>query len=213
MTRSFAQDLQAPREGIPFAHTGVMEPRNPQVVVAYDFSPTAHAVLDRAVALVSRAPFHVLHFITVLDAHGGIAALPHHGKVDIDYADKVRDLMMVAIADAFGGSALEGKLHVFAHVRIGKPGDEILGLAQEIGADLILIGTHGHTGLTRLVMGSVAERVVREAGCPVLVARPKTYPDIELVQVIEVQHATGHGPRRFSYENNVMTLRPLGWPM
>lgn len=191
-----------------------MEPRHPQVVVAYDFSPTARAVLDRAVALVARAPFHVLHFITVIDGHGGIPVLPHHGKVDVEYADQVRELMMAEIGKAFAAHPIEGELHVFAHARIGKPSDEILALAEEVGADLIFIGTHGHTGLQRLLMGSVAERVVREAGCPVVVARPKRYPDVELMKVIEVQHAAGHaGVRRFTYENKVMTLRPLAWPM
>ena len=44
-------------------------------------------------------------------------------------------------------------------------------MARELGADLIVMGTHGRTGLRRLLMGSVAERVVREAPCPVLTVR------------------------------------------
>jgi len=192
-----------------------MEPRNPQVVVAYDFSPTARAVLDRAVALVARAPFHVLHFITVIDAHHGIPIVPHHGKIDVGYADQVRDVMTSEIGKALTATPIDGELHFFTHARIGKPADEILSLSAEIGADLILIGTHGFTGLTRLMMGSVAERVVREAGCPVLVARPKVYPDVELMQVVEVDHAKAAHSRvhRFSYSNSSATLRPLEWPM
>jgi nucleotide-binding universal stress UspA family protein len=50
----------------------------------------------------------------------------------------------------------------------GDPAMEILRVAQEIGANLIVMGTHGRTGLARLLMGSVAERVVRKALCPVL---------------------------------------------
>jgi nucleotide-binding universal stress UspA family protein len=53
----------------------------------------------------------------------------------------------------------------------GDPVTEILHLAQEIGADLIVMGTHGRTGLSRLLMGSVAEQVVRQAPCPVLTVR------------------------------------------
>ena len=60
----------------------------------------------------------------------------------------------------------------------GEPVGEILRLAEAIGCDLIVMGTHGRTGLTRLLMGSVAEHVLRKAPCPVLTvrARPKPVP-------------------------------------
>ena len=190
------------------------EPKLSAVVVAYDFSPAARAVLDRAVALATRAPFHVLHFITVIDPHKGAAVEPHHGKVDIDYADRVRDIMTKELGKVLAESPSAPELHFFAHARIGKPAEEILELAEELGADLILIGTHGHTGLSRLVMGSVAERVVREAGCPVLVARPKRYADVELVNVHEVARtAPTHSYAGFSYTNNNVVMRPPDWPI
>ena len=50
----------------------------------------------------------------------------------------------------------------------GDPVTEILRVAREINADLIVLGTHGRTGLARLLMGSVAEQIVRKAACPVL---------------------------------------------
>ncbi|MDB5313679.1 MAG: universal stress protein [Gemmataceae bacterium] len=53
----------------------------------------------------------------------------------------------------------------------GNPVGEILRAAQDAKADLIVMGTHGHTGLSRLLMGSVAEGVMRKAPCPVLTAR------------------------------------------
>jgi nucleotide-binding universal stress UspA family protein len=58
--------------------------------------------------------------------------------------------------------------HVLAN---GVAGAELLRLAEEFGCDLIVVGSHGHTGLARLLMGSVAERVVRGAHCPVLVVK------------------------------------------
>jgi nucleotide-binding universal stress UspA family protein len=51
------------------------------------------------------------------------------------------------------------------------PGDEILRVAEELRCDLIVLGTHGRTGLGRLLLGSVAEQVVRRAHCPVLTIR------------------------------------------
>jgi nucleotide-binding universal stress UspA family protein len=53
-------------------------------------------------------------------------------------------------------------------VQHGDPAVEILGVAREASCDLIVMGTHGRTGLGRLLMGSVAEQVVRKAACPVL---------------------------------------------
>lgn len=54
---------------------------------------------------------------------------------------------------------------------LGDPAPEIVQLAKEENADLIVMGTHGRTGLSRLLMGSVAEHVVRRAACPVLTIR------------------------------------------
>ena len=54
------------------------------------------------------------------------------------------------------------------HVRDGDADSEILNLAEQCHADLIVMGTHGRTGLNRLLMGSVAEAVSRKASCPVL---------------------------------------------
>ena len=56
-------------------------------------------------------------------------------------------------------------------VRVGSPAAEILDAARELGADLIVIPTHGRAGLPRLVLGSVAERVIRESNIPVLAVR------------------------------------------
>jgi nucleotide-binding universal stress UspA family protein len=53
----------------------------------------------------------------------------------------------------------------------GDPATEIVGYATEAGADVIVLGTHGRTGVDRLVMGSVAERVMRDSSCSVLVVK------------------------------------------
>jgi universal stress protein A len=65
---------------------------------------------------------------------------------------------------------LAGVQHT-AVLAYGTPADEIIRAASEQGVDLIVIATHGRTGLKHLFMGSVAERVVRHAPCPVLVVR------------------------------------------
>ena len=58
-----------------------------------------------------------------------------------------------------------------AHLRMGRPDVEILELAEELDAGLIIVGSRGHGGLRRALMGSVSDSVVRHAHCPVLVVR------------------------------------------
>jgi len=62
-------------------------------------------------------------------------------------------------------------------VKVGAPWQEIVRLAADEHADMIVMGTQGRSGLDRLLLGSVAERVVRHAPCPVLTVRP--HPDDE----------------------------------
>lgn len=72
----------------------------------------------------------------------------------------------------------------------GDPASEILRRARTHGIDLVVVGTHGRTGLKHLVLGSVAERVVRQAPCPVLVVRSKEPGAIEAERSGAVPHAT-----------------------
>ncbi len=58
-----------------------------------------------------------------------------------------------------------------AHLRVGRPDEEIVALAEELGAGLIVIGSRGLGGMRRALMGSVSDSVVRHAHCPVLVVR------------------------------------------
>jgi len=67
-------------------------------------------------------------------------------------------------------------VHLTRRLEEGEPAEEILRVALLCGADLIVMGTHGRRGLSRLLMGSVAERVVRAAPCPVLTLRTPFAP-------------------------------------
>ena len=63
---------------------------------------------------------------------------------------------------------------VQSHSRTGSPAEEIIRFADEESVDLIIMGTHGGTGVRHLILGSTAENVVRTANCPLLSVRPKT---------------------------------------
>jgi nucleotide-binding universal stress UspA family protein len=65
------------------------------------------------------------------------------------------------------------RAHTNSHFLMGDPTGEILRLCKELDVDLLVIGTHDYVGLERFLMGSVAETLMRKAGCPVLIVRPK----------------------------------------
>jgi len=211
----WGEERSLPTPGTADAPSLVMGTHNRQIVVACDFSEQGKGVLDAAVSLAKTHPECVLHIVAVLDPRTGLDALPPHGHVEITYADEVRDFMAAKVAETIRTANVTCDVTYFLHARIGAAAFEILGLAKEVGADTLLIGTHGYTGFRHLMMGSVAERVVREAGCPVTVVRAKTYPDVELEPVIEVAAHPRPTSRlyRFSYENNNVIMTPPNWPI
>jgi len=186
-----------------------------QVVVAYDFSTTSEVALSAAITLAARAPQHVLHVVVAVDDDHRVPGLPTD-KVDYHYTEKVHEHLTGKLTTIFQTSAPDAEIHFFVHVRIGKPAKEILGLAEQIGADLIVIGSHGWRGLARVLFGSVSEAVVRGAGCPVMVARPKVYKKAELVEMMDTSDQPHHQykrPHRYSYSDNRVVTRPNDWPL
>lgn len=175
-----------------------------QIVVAFDFSPSADVALARALELACRAPEHVLHFLTVLA-----------DRTDYQRADSVRADLLGRLKALFAERAPTVEVEFFVHVRIGAPVEEILSLSEEVGADQIIIGSHSRTGARRLLLGSVSEAVVRGALCPVLVARPKGYQPVALDKVIELPPHAQHwtAPHRYSYTSSMIQTRPAEWPL
>ena len=191
-----------------------MSNTNSQVIVGYDFSHCGAAALSRAIALAARAPFHVLHVACIVDRHAQLPGHEHHGRVDLAYTERVQQAVIDVIDQELRAAGIEGRIQFFVHVRIGKPADELLGLARDVGADLIIVGSKGLTGVERLVLGSVSEKVVREAKCTVEVARPKTYDYVELSHIVEVApHRSYVPPHRFTYEETRVEMRPPEWPL
>jgi nucleotide-binding universal stress UspA family protein len=105
---------------------------------------------------------------TVILLHANLPYLAYgEGFVVPPLMDEKEDL--AAKLKALGAKAPNVAME--QHLVEGDPAHEILRIAREAGCDLIVMGTHGSTGLTRLLMGSVAEQVVRKAPCPVLTVK------------------------------------------
>lgn len=93
------------------------------------------------------------------------------GSYETNLNEAAREVL--AIAEAAAKRLNEAGLIATPMLRGGSPAEQIVAAAEELGADLIVTGTRGHTGLARLVLGSVARNVVHHAHCSVLVVRGK----------------------------------------
>ncbi|HEV2057094.1 MAG TPA: universal stress protein [Methylomirabilota bacterium] len=134
-----------------------------------DFSRASAPALRRAVALARacRAPLVLLHVMTPPFPFIGEGA-PPSGYADLlILARRSARRRLAAALARVRRERVRGQA-IFAE---GLPADEILRAARRARADLIVMGTHGRTGVSRVFMGSVAERVVRESRCPVLTVR------------------------------------------
>lgn len=159
------------------------------VVVGVDFSSTGNIALDRAFQVTSDAPEGELHVVHVARGYGPMVHLEFDGEIETLSMDEASQKLrghVEARLDVFVKERSEAGLPVFeravTHLRLDAPAEETAQLASDLDADLVVVGTHGRRGLRRLLLGSVAEGVVRLSPCPVLVVRPKSQgetPEIE----------------------------------
>ncbi|HUH05558.1 MAG TPA: universal stress protein [Kofleriaceae bacterium] len=198
------------------------------IVVAYDFSQPAHRAIEQAIELGQGRESWDLHVLGVLDDRAGLGDITGANKIDYAAAEKSQEVIRASVEKIL----LEARAtphNLYVHARIGTPAKEIVELAAEATADILVVGTHGRSGVGRWLLGSVAEKVVRYAPCPVLVARPhpehgvvdqEFQPEPPCPACVARRQATGgatwwcdeHGrehlkPQVFSYSNRIAQTR------
>jgi universal stress protein A len=141
-----------------------------KILVPVDFSPRSQELLQFAIRFAKQNHgrlilVHVVEPVFFMGDAGypGLTPLPvtdDNTKGAITGLKKLQSTMPTA-------------LKTDIHVRVGRPHIEITNAAKELGADLIIISTHGYTGLSHVMMGSTAEHVIRYASCPVLTVRKR----------------------------------------
>jgi nucleotide-binding universal stress UspA family protein len=148
------------------------------LLVPTDFSACSDAALAEAgrIAAAVGGRVHVIHAVELaggLTPETLVQPANRKERTSVDAYVKQETLpRVVAQAARALGPVAHG-----CRVAFGKPADAVLEVAREVGADLIVVGTHGRTGLRALVLGSVAESIVRRADVPVLtVRRPEGEP-------------------------------------
>lgn len=137
-----------------------------KILTAIDFSENSDFAFDYAVTMARQfnAELTILHVINEpVDLRGFY--VPH---ISFEQLEKEIEDGAVKMMESFCSTRLESFTNYKTAIATGVPYDEITKKAEEIGASLIVIGTHGRTGLDHILFGSTAERVVRSANCPVM---------------------------------------------
>lgn len=144
-----------------------------RILVPTDFSPDADAAFAYALELANAlgASVDLLHVVEDPMAAGVWSSPMYTAAVTglqinlvRDAKEQLRRCVPMIAGVRFG---------VFRHVLVGNPAVEIVEMAHERASDLVVMGTAGRSGLSHLLAGSVAERVVRTAPCPVLTVKSK----------------------------------------
>ena len=141
------------------------------ILVPIDFSEYANQALDYAIELAQKLQarltfLHVIHLTPMAMGEIGASGLvPYLEEIETDAQQRMK-----GIVDRVHQEGLEGEISIVQ----GVPFQIIVDMAGNRDIDLIVMGTHGRTGLTHALIGSVAEKVVRLAPCPVLVTRGTT---------------------------------------
>jgi nucleotide-binding universal stress UspA family protein len=152
----------------PEAPAGRLHPT--RILVPVDFSPSAAKAVQYADAFAATfgAIITLLHVVEpmVLPAEFGYAPAPSPEE-EVKHLKAIRARLQNVAAD------LDSAVQSQVEVRIGRPWQEITQAVTDLGIDLLVITTHGRTGIKHVLMGSVAEKIVRHAACPVLVVRPE----------------------------------------
>lgn len=142
-----------------------------RIIACTDFSPVANRAVAKAFALASRGgEVRLLHCITPPATVNPLYA--HYAPASGWSPEQTQGMQAAAIAELDklvpADAATEG-VRAVCEAPLGEPVAEILRLTQEWPADVLVVGSHGHSSLERFFLGSIADRLVREARCPVLV--------------------------------------------
>jgi nucleotide-binding universal stress UspA family protein len=139
-----------------------------KILVPVDFSECSESALDAAVGFAKAfgAEVHLLHCYQVTPA----TVAPYGIVVPETFEHDVRQAALRRLGEERARVSGEG-LHVQEHISPRFPSEEIPAMAEKLGADLIVMGTRGLTGVKHVLLGSVAERTVRGASCPVLTVK------------------------------------------
>jgi nucleotide-binding universal stress UspA family protein len=159
-----------------------------RVIAACDFSAIGDRAVVEALRICTTQPGVALHVIVVAaeSPAGVILPGPAPHVLPIERAEELAREHVARLVDEYVAQGLQlGLEKIAVYVATGSPSERIVALALSVDADLIVLGTHGRHGWGRILLGSVAEEVVKRAPCGVFVIRPRDF--LEGEKLPEVQ--------------------------
>jgi nucleotide-binding universal stress UspA family protein len=156
------------------------------VVVGVDFSPFSMRAAHGAIReLGPGVEVHLVHAVSDFTWAAG-------GPVSSEWVATYRAGVEQRLRELAADLARSEEVTVREHIRVGEPADEILEVADEVGAELIAVGSHGAGFIGRILLGSISGRLIHQARCALLVSPPQSIPqpleldmtDQELVEAL-----------------------------
>lgn len=135
------------------------------VVVPWDFSKMSHQALKTAINTVDPSLIHLVH----------VTEYPTAYEYGVVWDMVGEDLIVKRLNESYQEAIKENPAFkkIKLNVLFGNPAQQICEVAEELSAELIIMPSHGRSGVAKFFLGSVADRVVRDAPCPVLILREK----------------------------------------
>jgi len=147
------------------------------VVTPIDFSDNSKLIADSAAFLAGKfgASLNLVFVVQNFEDYSGFFVPQMHMPNLEDELLTGAEARMTTFVDEYREDYIElGVKDIVAKVLMGDVGEQIVDYATEIQADMIVMGTHGYKGLEKIMFGSVADKVVRAADCPVTTINPYT---------------------------------------
>jgi nucleotide-binding universal stress UspA family protein len=156
----------------------------PSIVVATDFSENASLALQRGMELARsrQARIVLAHVVSYRAFAGGSARL---GLLAPDIDQQIREASLGHMRE-LEDRVREAGIEVAAEVEMGPAAQTVAALAKRLDAELVVVGTRGHSAFEHLLLGSTAEGIVRRADCPVLAVHPEDRAPLERLKTVVV---------------------------
>ena len=200
------------------------------VVVGVDYSESSELALVQALELASserNAELHAVHVAASFPPVVGVEHVPDgapSAEVVRASGGELEQYLDRRLFEFTRGRDAAAPIpqRIVGHLRFDSPAEQIAEVARDLEAHLVIVGTHGRRGFSRMLLGSVAEGVVRLSPCPVLVVRPREVSDAPRIEpacehCVRTRVATGgqrlwckqhserHGPRHTYHQRDRMS--------
>lgn len=170
-------DSSPPSAGPRSSHPSVL-------IAAVDTSAQSEAVIASAREMLQAMPLARLHVAHVVESIPTAAVVLGGAPMAVAGAGELLNEGRAFLEKMTARAAIEGRAEVKPHLLLGDPAEEIIKLADELEADLVIVGTHDPGAVERVLFGSISTKIARKAPCAVMVARVKRVTNAPVIEPV-----------------------------